>query len=70
MGYIREPEGIDFLVSPTVLTSEDDNAIKQAINSYKATGNYLNTCNNLPSDISILKKRMDAKSKSIKKAAI
>ena len=38
MGYIKEPEGIDFTVDPTPLTIEDRKKISEIIAYYKATG--------------------------------
>ena len=38
MGYIKEPTGIDFVVDPTPLTTEDRKKISEIIAFYKATG--------------------------------
>ncbi len=38
MGHIKEPAGIDFVVDPTPLTSEDRKHISEIIAYYKATG--------------------------------
>ena len=38
MGYIKEPRGIDFVVDPTPLTTEDRKKISEIIAYYKATG--------------------------------
>jgi hypothetical protein len=38
MGYIKEPKGVDFVVEPVPLTSEDQKMISNAIALYKATG--------------------------------
>ncbi len=38
MGYIKEPEGIDFVVDSTPLTKEDRKKISEVIAFYKATG--------------------------------
>lgn len=38
MGYIKEPEGIDFVVDPTPLTAGDRKKISEIIAHYKATG--------------------------------
>ncbi len=38
MGYIKEPAGIDFIVDPTPLTTEDRKKISEVISYYKATG--------------------------------
>jgi hypothetical protein len=38
MGYIKEPEGIDFVVDPTPLTAADRKKISEVIAHYKATG--------------------------------
>lgn len=41
MGYIKEPKGIDFLVDPKPLTSEDKIRISEIIAFYKETGKKL-----------------------------
>ncbi|MCX6292535.1 MAG: hypothetical protein NT126_12335 [Bacteroidetes bacterium] len=41
MGYIKEPAGVDFLVDPIPLTSEDRKKISEIIAYYKATGRKL-----------------------------
>jgi len=38
MGYIKEPEGINFVVDPTPLTKEDRKKISEIIAYYKETG--------------------------------
>ena len=38
MGYIKEPAGIDFVVDPTPLTTEERKKISEIISYYKATG--------------------------------
>lgn len=38
MGHIKEPKGIDFVVDPTPLTTEDRKRIGEIIAYYKATG--------------------------------
>ena len=38
MGYIKEPEGVDFVVAPTPLTTADRKKISEIIAYYKATG--------------------------------
>ena len=38
MGYIKEPVGIDFVVDPTPLTTEEKEMISEIIAYYKATG--------------------------------
>lgn len=38
MGYIKEPDGIDFVVDPTPLTAADRKMISEIIAYYKATG--------------------------------
>ncbi len=38
MGHIKEPEGIDFTVDPTPLTTEDRKRISEIIAHYKASG--------------------------------
>ena len=35
MGFIREPEGVDFVVVPTTLTDEDRREISNAIAEYR-----------------------------------
>ncbi len=41
MGYIKEPAGIDFVVDPTPLTTEDRKKISEIIAFYKQTGRKL-----------------------------
>jgi hypothetical protein len=43
MGYIKEPNGIDFLVSPMPLSDEDRQTISAFICAYKMTGKLPNT---------------------------
>ena len=38
MGYVKEPEGIDFVVNSKPLTTEDRKKISEVIAYYKATG--------------------------------
>ena len=38
MGYIKEPAGINFIVDPTPLTSEERKKLTEIIAYYKATG--------------------------------
>ena len=38
MGYIKEPNGIDFVVDPKPRTNEDRKMISEIIACYKATG--------------------------------
>ena len=38
MGHIKEPSGINFVVDPIPLTSEDRKKISEIIAHYKATG--------------------------------
>ena len=38
MGYINEPEGIDFFVDPKPLSKKDREGISDIIAYYKATG--------------------------------
>lgn len=38
MGYIKEPEGVDFVVDSTPLTDDDRKKISEVIAYYKATG--------------------------------
>jgi hypothetical protein len=42
MGYIKEPKGIDLIVSPMPLSSEDREAISTIIKTYKLTGEIPN----------------------------
>lgn len=46
MGYIKEPEGIDLVVEPSILTEQEKSMISEIIANYKLTGkkpNGLNT---------------------------
>lgn len=38
MGHIKEPEGVDFVVDPTPLTTDDKKRISAIIAHYKLTG--------------------------------
>lgn len=38
MGYIKEPEGVDFIIESEPLTDEDREQISQFIQEYKRTG--------------------------------
>jgi hypothetical protein len=38
MGYIKEPEGVDFFVDPRPLTEADKKIFSEAIAYHKATG--------------------------------
>lgn len=38
MGYIKEPSGIDFVVDPTPMTTDDRKKISEIIAFYKQTG--------------------------------
>lgn len=38
MGYIKEPDGVDFFVDPKPLTDKDKSAISELIAYYKKTG--------------------------------
>ena len=38
MGYIVEPDGVDFFVDPTLLTGKDRKEISDVIAYYKKTG--------------------------------
>lgn len=38
MGLIREPKGVDLVVSPSILTMHDRKIISQVIADYKKTG--------------------------------
>ena len=40
MGYGKEPKGVDFVIEPHVVTSEDRRIISEAIAHYKATGKF------------------------------
>jgi len=37
MGLIREPEGIDLIVGPSILTEQDKQMIREVIANYKRT---------------------------------
>ena len=37
MGYIKEPEGVDFIIESKPLTDEDKKQISQFIREYKRT---------------------------------
>ena len=39
MGYIKDPEGIDLVVKPSILTAQDKLMISEIIANYKKTGN-------------------------------
>jgi len=52
MGYIKEPEGIDFVVDPTPLTAADRKKISEIIAYYKATGKKM------PMQKATIKKRL------------
>jgi hypothetical protein len=41
IGYIKEPKGIDLIVSPMPLSIEDREAINMIIKTYKLTGEIL-----------------------------
>ena len=36
MGYIKEPEGVDFVINSRPLTKDEQNAISEYIRAYKA----------------------------------
>lgn len=38
MGYIREPEGVDFFVDPIPLTEKEKKEISEIIAYYRSTG--------------------------------
>ena len=38
MGYIKDPEGIDLVVGPSILTAQDKLMISEIIANYKKTG--------------------------------
>jgi hypothetical protein len=38
MGHIKEPDGVDFIVDSTPLTTDDRKKISEIIAHYKATG--------------------------------
>ena len=40
MGYIKKPKGVNFVVEPHVVTTEDKKIISEAIAHYKATGKF------------------------------
>jgi len=58
MGYIKEPEGIDFFVDSKPLTEKDRQEISDIIAYYKLTGRKKKISSN--------KKALVAKSKSVK----
>ena len=39
MGYIKDPEGVDLVVEPSILTAQDKLMISEIIANYKKTGN-------------------------------
>jgi hypothetical protein len=39
MGYIKDPEGVDLIVGPSILTEQDKMMISEIIANYKKTGN-------------------------------
>jgi len=41
MGYIKEPDGVDFFVDPRPLTKKEQKEISEAIAYYKATGKII-----------------------------
>jgi hypothetical protein len=46
MGYIKEPEGIDFVVEPSILTEEERLKISKIIAEYKQKGTVSNKSQN------------------------
>jgi hypothetical protein len=38
MGLIKEPKGVDFIVSPSLLTDKDRKMISEIISDYKKKG--------------------------------
>ena len=42
MGLIKEPNGVDLIVGPSVLTDDDRKMISQIIANYKRTGKLPN----------------------------
>lgn len=40
MGYIKEPEGIDFIVAPSTFTAQDRQLISNIIANYKKTRTF------------------------------
>ncbi len=40
MGYIKEPEGIDFIVAPSTFTTQDRQLISNIIANYKKTRTF------------------------------
>ena len=61
MGYIKEPEGIDFTVDPTPLTNEDRKKLSEIIAYYKATGHKM------PLKKPATRTRLTTKSKNVSK---
>lgn len=46
MGYIKEPEGIDFVVEPSILTEDDRVKISEIIAKYKQNEEISNKSQN------------------------
>jgi hypothetical protein len=57
MGYIKEPEGIDLVVGPSILTEQDKLMISNVIANYKQTGKKPNQPKNSVPHVQILKHR-------------
>lgn len=64
MGYIKEPEGIDFVVDPTPLNRADRKKISEIISYYKATGRKMPSDDCLPAGQSHRKKKSTKKTHS------
>ncbi len=47
MGYIKEPDGINFVVDPTPLTKTERNKVSEIIAFYNATGKKMPTIKSL-----------------------
>jgi hypothetical protein len=63
MGHIKEPEGVDFFVDSTPLTSADRKKISEIIAHYKSTGRKM------PLQKSKIKLRMERKHAPLPKTA-
>jgi hypothetical protein len=57
MGYIKEPEGVDFYVDSTPLTEKDRNEISEIIAYYKLTGRKRKTTASTAHKTTIIRKQ-------------
>ena len=53
MGYIKEPEGVNFIVDPTPLTAKDRKKISDIIAYYKSTGRKMRLTKSKKSNLRI-----------------